>query len=378
MAFKATPGSNKDAQFDGGSQEAPASKQARPVMSAEPQSTNELRVVPICSCPRKHPPKAEKSVNPKTAPQAERPDSASKRKKPQSLANVPRSSTADITATPDATVKADDCAQESVAKQCTTCKKFKAPPSGKKITYRKARGKYMCVPRNAHDEVGPVDTVMRRTMSEVDAPTRQTSEPDLTLADGMEEDSAALAASSNTSTEQGISQSETSQSVSEERTVESPTSPTPVLAKILGTQEDETSLDEHSITSTDSIAVAWPEVKNQPTSNKRPAEPSNEQPPAKHPRIEDSITTDNEIRAVSIKTDPEADPDVQFVASRETTKTGREKRLEEDIARKQRELREIRLEKEIEELQHQLAEEQRRKQNATPVVTVKQEVIELD
>ncbi|CAK1360890.1 unnamed protein product [Cercospora beticola] len=334
--------------------------------------------IQICTCPKVHRASTKRPKTDKLVRQYGEKVPASMRETPDDLAQDESLSPAGNHVPTSTTARQEDDAVETAAGQCMSCKRFKAPPSGKKITYRRARGRYMCVPRNAHDEAGPEDTVLRRTVSETNAPTRPTPEPDLPLADGIDEDSTSSATTSDTSPEQEISQSETSQSVSEEPTVDSPNFWTPVTAKISGTQEDETSLDQPSIIAPDSITAAGTEAANQPVSNKRPAEPSNDQPPAKQPRIEESNTTRNENQTVSIKTEPEVDPDIQFVASQEPYKTMRERRLEEDIARKQRQLRKIELEEEMEELQRQLAAEQRRKQNSKLVIQVKQEIIELD
>ncbi|PPJ56178.1 hypothetical protein CBER1_09091 [Cercospora berteroae] len=341
--------------------------------------------IQICTCSKVHRASTKRPKTNKLIRECGEKVPASMRDTPDDLApDGPPSPAGDSPPAPS-TARQDNDALETAAKQCTSCKKFKAPPVGKKIAYRKARGRYMCVPRNAHDEAGPVDTVMRRTVSETDAPTRPTSEPDLPLADGVKEDPAPSAATSGPSREQEISQSETWlsqsetwQSVLEEPTVEPPTCPSLVTAEIPAIHEDETSIDGPDTISTTSISASGTEAMNPPISTKRPAEPSNDQPPAKQPRVEENIVTHDQNQTVSIKTEPEADPDIQFVASQEPSKTKREKRLEEEIARTQRELRQIELEKKMEELQRQLAAEQRRKQNATPLITVKEEIIELD
>ncbi|GIZ36602.1 hypothetical protein CKM354_000007200 [Cercospora kikuchii] len=364
-----------DAPSDGTVQGVSSSTSLPSDKAAESRPSTSIQ---ICSCPKVHRTSTKQVKTNKFIPQYGGKASTSMREWPDDLAQDESPSPAGDTPPTHLTARHDGDALETAAKQCTSCKKFKAPPSGKKITYRRSRGRYMCVPRNAPNEVGPADTVLRRTVSETDSPARPTSEPDLPLADGIDADAASVAAPSSTSEEHEISQSEITQVVSEEPAAQPPNSSTPVTAKTPGSQADETSLDEPSITSTNPITVVGTEATKQPASNKRPVEPSNEQPPAKQPRIEESTIPHNENQSVSIKTEPEADTDIQFVTTQDASKTRREKRLEEEIARTQRELRQIELEKKMEELQRQLAAEQRRKQNATPMIQVKQEIIELD
>ncbi|KAM3423943.1 hypothetical protein BST61_g1337 [Cercospora zeina] len=399
----------------------------------------------ICTCPKLHQARPGRSSTDASFSTAEEDVPNRNRRKSNAM---PRSSPASLIeeiGLPETAVKRRGGSEETIAKQCTSCKNFKAPPVGKKITYRRAKGKYMCVPRNARDEAGPENTVAVSRMSTVHASERQIVEQNPTAVGNITNELAPFTFIPHAAQLGGTGHSGISRPTTEEPSADTATLPAPVESEPRETGNDETgfvtsnpavgevtqgpatstpildalesdsghrsgssqptpedstvdalisfpsgnpaprqtgqddaSNHEPNTAASGQDEVAETKATNQPGASKRPAEPSNEQPPAKLPRIEESTVAQNGIHNAPIKTEPEINLDIQAVTPQEPSKTRRELRLEDNITRRQRQLKRIELEEEIEELQRQLATEQRRKQNATPVIHVKQEIIKID